>query len=143
MSRVMRKGGESAESLSYVFGITLTFFVTWFSLRVRLLGTVNKIQRPQKMESNCKGGLGGGVKNQMHTFCYGPGDIDVKKSTNGHFHFRGGGSEKNGHYFPFPSNIELYLRSLSKSQETSFCGNENLSYLELNRDSGCRVACSR
>ena len=35
----------------------------------------------------------------------------------GHFPFSilegGGGSEKNGHYFPFSSDIELYLRSLT------------------------------
>ena len=31
------------------------------------------------------------------------------------FHFRGGGgSEKNGHYFPFSSDVELYLRSLNE-----------------------------
>ncbi len=31
------------------------------------------------------------------------------------FHFKGvgGGSEKNSHYFPFSSDVELYLRSLN------------------------------
>ena len=60
---------------------------------MKYLGAVNKVQRHQKMESNAKGGRG--VKNQMHT----------RMVT---FHFRGrGGSEKNGHYFPFPSDVEL------------------------------------
>ncbi len=31
------------------------------------------------------------------------------------FHFMGAGeSEENGHYFPFSSDVELYLRSLTK-----------------------------
>ena len=111
-----------------------------------------------------KGGEGGGVKCQMHTFCI----VPTKLILNNHillimfiqvfvnlifakkgivqshrYHYNKllhvesvilnhdvdcgviffnerllsilggfGGSEKNGHYFPFSSNVELYLRSL-------------------------------
>ncbi len=48
------------------------------------------------------------------------------------FHFRGG-SEKNGHYFPFSSDIELYLRSL-KHLKIKILVNENIQFYNWNND---------